>query len=578
MSSPSSLKRTFDEAGLEAAMEDSNVHKSFSPPPSQPMPVTSQTPSPALAPTVFSTSNPPVDDGPMPFTSMTPNLEPMATSTASTTKKARLTFAEKEARRMGKECKEQQKAEERARKDEERIRKEEEKAKKVDEKKIRDAEREQKRKAKEEKDRLREEEKAKREEEKRQKEEEKNKKARTQLRLNAFFGQPSAPTKSSTGSPTRDDLSPPNSRCSSIAEADTIETNRQSRSVSLTPPKPALSDYERAFPPFFLQSHTSLAPFNHFLRDEQGLPYAQSKIDEGLFSGYNIQELSRLAPRKSRQRYRLTPTVKDILVRMNGTPQNPIELSDAKDTSLRPAELLRPISMKVLKFAEDVRPPYIGTYTKLTDRTTIARLSRNPFSRGLPEADYDYDSEAEWEDPGEGEDLDSEGEEELDEEDEDEMEGFLDDEETADPRAVKRRPLLGDLQPTCTGICWTGELSAPDLSIYGIDMLIGSNAFLQPAQSPLKLGHDQLNLSQNHSQPNAPNISKPNKRLIPNDLFEDFKKAVQGSDLTKVGLVEVLKKQFPKQSKDVLKDTLDLVAERVGGKLAEKRWVLREGV
>ena len=65
---------------------------------------------------------------------------------------------------------------------------------------------------------------------------------------------------------------------------------------------------------------------------------------------------------------------------------------------------------------------------------------------------------------------------------------------------------------------------------------------------------------------------------MPNELVEEFKKAVQGSDMTKVGLVEVLKKQFPKQSKDVLKDTLDAVAERIGGKLAEKRWVLREGV
>ncbi len=68
---------------------------------------------------------------------------------------------------------------------------------------------------------------------------------------------------------------------------------------------------------------------------------------------------------------------------------------------------------------------------------------------------------------------------------------------------------------------------------------------------------------------------KPPKRLIPPELLPSFKDAVVGSDLTKIGLVEMLKKQFPKQSKDVIRDTLDAVAERVGTKLAERRWVLK---
>lgn len=38
--------------------------------------------------------------------------------------------------------------------------------------------------------------------------------------------------------------------------------------------------------------------------------------------------------------------------------------------------------------------------------------------------------------------------------------------------------------------------------------------------------------------------SKPPPRLLPPELMEDFKKAVQGNDLTKVGLLEVLKKQY----------------------------------
>ena len=36
---------------------------------------------------------------------------------------------------------------------------------------------------------------------------------------------------------------------------------------------------------------------------------------------------------------------------------------------------------------------------------------------------------------------------------------------------------------------------------------------------------------------------KGTKRLIPSDLFEEFKKAVDGNELTKLGLIELLKKQ-----------------------------------
>lgn len=55
-----------------------------------------------------------------------------------------------------------------------------------------------------------------------------------------------------------------------------------------------------------------------------------------------------------------------------------------------------------------------------------------------------------------------------------------------------------------------------------------------------------------------------------------FKLAVQGSELSKLGLIEVLNKQFPKSSKGCIKNTLEVFAKREGGKEAEKRWVWRE--
>lgn len=36
--------------------------------------------------------------------------------------------------------------------------------------------------------------------------------------------------------------------------------------------------------------------------------------------------------------------------------------------------------------------------------------------------------------------------------------------------------------------------------------------------------------------------------------------------------------RFPKTSKDAIKDTLTAVADRVGTKEADKRWVIRGGV
>ena len=122
-------------------------------------------------------------------------------------------------------------------------------------------------------------------------------------------------------------------------------------------------------------------------------------------------------------------SVKDIVADIDGVSHNPIDLTESQfqRATKKPLDLLKSIPVKILKFAEDVRPPYIGTYTRLRDTQSISRLARNPFRRELPETNYDYDSEAEWEEPGDGEDLDSEGEEEIEDEDEAEMEGFLDD-------------------------------------------------------------------------------------------------------------------------------------------------------
>ena len=75
---------------------------------------------------------------------------------------------------------------------------------------------------------------------------------------------------------------------------------------------------------------------------------------------------------------------------------------------------------------------------------------------------------------------------------------------------------------------------------------------MEPPRIPLNPVNRQntilQNLASSKDRPSDPSattkLSKPPPRLLPPELMEDFKRAVQGNDLTKVGLLEVLKKQY----------------------------------
>jgi chromatin assembly factor 1 subunit A len=62
--------------------------------------------------------------------------------------------------------------------------------------------------------------------------------------------------------------------------------------------------------------------------------------------------------------------------------------------------------------------------------------------------------------------------------------------------------------------------------------------------------------------------------MVPDEDLPAFREAVEGSDLSKVGLIEVLKKKFPGRPAAAIKGTLETVAMRVGQKEVDKRWVL----
>ncbi|KAL8855675.1 MAG: hypothetical protein Q9178_007686 [Gyalolechia marmorata] len=624
------LKRTYSDSRLEDLLPDSIK---ASTPGGHPVTSTSEpstqlplSPSQFGAPVTVADPATTISHSPTLFNAtIPPAANTSSFSSTSAKKRTKLTETEKEDKLREKQAKEHEKAKQKAKKEEDKIRREDEKAKKDEERRVKDAEKEKKRQEKEEQTRLK-------AEEKRKKEEEKEKKHKSQLRLNAFFAPPSLTNDGSIATLPQGSPSPVNSRRSSITSLHGADTPNRGRSASATPSKSELSEYTRRFPPFHQQSYTILAPPSRFERDEEGLQYIRRNIDERISEPSPTDHNSSFDPNEvfhllSCKRRKLNPPqlcVKEIMEQLHGTSHNPIDLTGLQRLKAppQPWDLMKTIHTKFLKFIEDVRPPYIGTYTRVQDPATARRICRKPCTRGLPTMDYDYDSEAEWEEPGEGEDLDSEGEEEIESEDGDDMEGFLDDEDVADSAKAlqKRRLVTGNLEPISTGLCWEDDNNYQahrDLAHFQLEVILEnptapidpySTAYWQVAPSSTiptssstslqpVMGKPRLPLTTiNHANlpipiPNsalegfkAPNNTlathsvkhpKAPKRMVAPEVMEDFRRAVDGSDLTKAGLIETLKKQFPKQSKDAIKDTLGMIAERIGSKEKDKRWVVR---
>jgi chromatin assembly factor 1 subunit A len=101
---------------------------------------------------------------------------------------------------------------------------------------------------------------------------------------------------------------------------------------------------------------------------------------------------------------------------------------------------------------------------------------------------------------------------------------------------------------------------------------------MQPPRAPLvhRTMNGLLNTMNGSQNPPAAAPSKPTppKKLVPDDQMAAFKAEIQGKDLTKIGMIEALKKAFPKLPKQMITQTLSTVAARVGPTEKEKRWVI----
>jgi chromatin assembly factor 1 subunit A len=190
-----------------------------------------------------------------------------------------------------------------------------------------------------------------------------------------------------------------------------------------------------------------------------------------------IQSFANLKARRGFQ----PPKVEHVIQQLQGSPDDPVDLT--KDTAHKPIDVLKSIPLKFFFYGEDVRPPYLGTWTRTIGNNLARKLALNPLAQQLPKVDYSYDSEAEWDDADEGEDIDVEDNEKEDE-DEEEMEGFIDDDNA--PQYLARRGLpASDVEPKCSGIQWedaSGKLKSADpkhedanFSEFAVSFLLGKD-------------------------------------------------------------------------------------------------------
>jgi chromatin assembly factor 1 subunit A len=432
------------------------------------------------------------------------------------------------------------------------------------------------------------------------------------MRLGAFFGNRPAPASTPPATPERIPAGP-SSRRSSIASLDMTKSDNESDVMDVR------SEFAKWILPFFVLEHTEMAPSNRFLPRNDSDTSISCFLEQSDSDPRPLQ----MSFKTRKLQYRQPKVIKHARSAAAGGVDRPVDL-----TTRRPeASSLWKASYKVLHFKEDVRPPYQGTYTRAVSPQTARKLCRVPTHRGLPDTDYDYDSEAEWAEP-DADDEDLEDEDDLSEEEDgaDEMADFLDDEADAGKRAIA----TSDVEPVSTGLCWEGEtaLIVGDVNLadhqlqvmhddqtlpidpYSTDHWMGSMKaekkaeesttaavaapVMQPPRlplanvsinsSPLKnyvtgiksdnkpvLKPDTTTIAASKGRPRNPD--KPVK-YIPDALVPAFKAAVEGSDLNKIALVEILKKQFPSCSKDAIKGSLDAVAVRQGVKEVDKRWVL----
>ncbi|BGP46077.1 hypothetical protein JCM10450v2_001917 [Rhodotorula kratochvilovae] len=176
-------------------------------------------------------------------------------------------------------------------------------------------------------------------------------------------------------------------------------------------PKPGRareSDFDRVFHPFTVREKVTLAPVNRFRKDDA------AKVDVKLNSLPDLTLRDSLASFLSTASPARIPPYDPHPTPAVSVRQCVVAINDSTLTSqdasayYKLLEDRNKVRVKLFKFATDVRPGYIGTWTK----TSHVVGPRTPFARETALLNYDVDSEDEWEeeaDDPDAEDVGSDG-------------------------------------------------------------------------------------------------------------------------------------------------------------------------
>ena len=437
----------------------------------------------------------------------------------------------REKQKQEREAKKLQEREERERRKQQE--KEERERKKRQEREDRERKKQQEKEEKEQERLRKEEDKRKKEEEKRKKEEEKRKKEeakeRTQSRIGNFF------------------------KKASSKQTDEVE----------------VSDFEKYFLPFYVKSGVVMVNSYNSTTSED-LESKVKDIDQLLESNDTSSSIEWLHSHNQKHGYEIKMTAVEVLQTMTAKKKSDEELS----------KLLDKVPQKFIKFYENVRPPYVGTFSK---KLTLPR--DNPFSTEGTGFDYGYDSDLDWvneeEEEGGVDDLENDDEDEEEEQDdeddgENEMDGFLDKDD--DETGVSRKKFVGPLIPT---IKLRKDLSTLDEESQKYFALVSVECLYQDAEFPVdpfkplnkRFATETPDQPEQKSSSTTPN--KKTKSLItePQDIVKLLEQ-VHDSTFSLSTITEIVQKHLPQYKKDTIKNSIkEYAAKSTKG---DRKWQVKD--
>ena len=458
----------------------------------------------------------------------------------------------------------------RQKKEEEKRKREEEKQRKEQ---LKEEERSKREEEKRKREQIREEEKRKREEVKRAKEAEKRKREEERLRIeNEKRAKQEAKDRAQL-------------RIGNFFKKSLNETIK---------PVVTKSDYERVFRPFYTRDNIVIS--NIFTLSQNKLETRKQYIDDQLLQkcDHNENLFDWIKSKRVDRGYTIKLKAVTLLQQMTTKEKTDEELQN----------MLSLIPQKYIKFYENVRPPYIGTYSK----DFILPVSK-PFCTDVADYNYDYDSDLEWvngeDEEGDGAEIDNleSGEDDDEDDDEDdgsegEFDGFLD---TDDPNNANqsKKKIIGPLIPIVHLRSQLSELDNDDKDYF-------KNTCVQPLIENLPLPIDPIKAiiiskpvdQSNSTSPkkqsvtgekravneigvaghdSSPGVKKP-KTLITdsNDLLRLFNE-IHGSTFSLGTVTEIAQKGLPQYNKLTIKNTVREYATRVISRVdSSRKWEIND--